>query len=276
MSAKARGLGRGLDALLPKTERLVQQVEVAKLRPSPFQPRKRMDEAAIAELAASVAEKGVVQPIVVRPVQDEEGRYEIVAGERRYRAAMRAGLSSVPVVVRDLSDRETLEIAIVENLQREDLNAVEEARAFKQLLDFGLNQDGVGKAVGKSRSTVANALRLLTLPAEVQEAIEEGTLTAGHARAILAQDEEDRAWAFAQIVSRGLSVREAEALKRPAARRPAGRSASDGRYARLEEDLSRHAGTRVKIHGGKRGRIELQFHSEDELSRLLELLGYQA
>ncbi len=271
MSAKARGLGRGLDALLPKAQGGIEQMAVDRLAPSPQQPRKRIDEGTIAELAASIADKGVLQPILVRPRDDG---FEIVAGERRYRAALKAGLTSVPVVVRDLDDREMLEVAIVENLQREDLNPVEEARAFKQLLDFGLNQEQVGQAVGRSRSTVANSLRLLALPGEALEALERGMITAGHARAVLAQPEGDRLWALERIVERGLSVREAEGLKRPAARN---RGASgDGRYVRLEEDLSRHAGTRVRIKGGKRGRIELHFHSEDELTRLLELLGYQA
>jgi len=271
VSAKARGLGRGLDALLPKVEKGVQQVPVAQLRVSRFQPRLRMDEEAIAELAASVAAKGVLQPILVRPV---DGGYEIVAGERRFRAAQRAGLITVPAVVRELSDQETLEIAIVENLQREDLNPMEEARAFKQLLDFGLNQEKVAQAVGKSRSAIANTLRLLALPEAAQAALEEGLISAGHARAVLAQPEADREWALAEIVRRGLNVRQAEALKRPA--EGAAKEKPARRYAQLEQDLSRFAGTRVNITGGKKGRIELHFHDEDELQRLLELLGYQA
>ena len=272
MSAKARGLGRGLDALLPKVQGGVQQIAVERLVASPHQPRKRMDEAAIAELAASIAERGVLQPILVRPRGDD---FEIVAGERRFRAAQRAGLGSMPAVVRELDDRETLEVAIVENLQREDLNPVEEAQAFKQLMDFGLNQEQVGRAVGRSRSAVANSLRLLTLPGEAVDALERGDISAGHGRAVLAQGEEDRLWALDRILSRGLSVREAEALKRPTGGRGA-RGSGDGRYVRLEEDLSRHAGTQVRIRGGKRGHIELHFHTEDELTRLLELLGYQA
>ncbi|MEJ2666553.1 MAG: ParB/RepB/Spo0J family partition protein [Deinococcales bacterium] len=273
MSAKARGLGRGLDALLPKAQGGIQQVAVDRLTPSPHQPRKRMDDATIAELASSIADKGMLQPILVRPREDG---FEIVAGERRFLAAQRAGLTSVPVVVRDLDDRETLEVAIVENLQREDLNPVEEARAFKQLLGFGLNQEQVGQAVGRSRSAVANSLRLLSLPDQAMAALEAGEIAAGHARAILAQADADRLWALDRIVERGLSVREAEALRRPAPRRAGTKVGNDGPYARLEEDLSRHAGTRVRIRGGKRGRIELHFHSEDELTRLLELLGYQA
>lgn len=271
MCAKARGLGRGLETLLPKVEKAVQQVEVSALRPSRFQPRSRMDEAAIAELARSIADKGVLQPLLVRPIDDG---YEIVAGERRYRAAAQAGLTSVPAVVKSFDDRQTLEIAIVENLQREDLTSVEEARAFEQLRSFGLDQQGVADAVGKSRSAVANALRLLQLPEDALDALEAGDITAGHARAILAQPEGDRSWALKQIVSRRLTVRQAEALERGAT--AARRSASDGRYAELEEDLARHAGAPVRVRGGKRGRIELHFRSREELERLLELLGYQA
>lgn len=273
MSAKARGLGRGLDALLPKAEKSgAQQVPTAKVRASHLQPRKRFDEAAIAELTASVSERGVLQPILVRPVGDG---YEVVAGERRLRAAKQAGLESVPVVVRELSDQEALEIAIVENLQREDLNDVEQARAYKQLLDFGLNQEKVAQAVGKSRSAVANTLRLLTLPEPVLEALEDGVISAGHARSVLSQPELDRQWAFDTIVAKGLSVRQAEQLKRPAPRSKEQPRAGE-RYRGLEEDLSRHAGTRVRITGQDKGKIELHFHSQDELERLLELLGYQA
>ncbi|HET8985738.1 MAG TPA: ParB/RepB/Spo0J family partition protein [Trueperaceae bacterium] len=266
-----------MDALLPKVEKGVQNITIGQLRTSPLQPRTMFDEAAIAELAASIAEKGVLQPIVVRPV---DGSYEVVAGERRFRAAQRAGLTSIPAVVRDLTDQETLEIAIIENVQREDLNPIEEARAFKQLLDFGMTQEQVSAAVGRSRSAVANQLRLLTLSMPIQVALESQTITAGHARAIMAQPLSDQDWAFEQIVQRALSVRQAEYLKRPTTRSEGGgnaqASARSDRYHLLEEDLSRHAGTKVRIAGNKRGRIELHFHNEDELTRLLELLGYQA
>lgn len=271
MSAKPRGLGRGLDALLPKTEKAPQSLPLEQIRPAAGQPRKRFDPSAISELSASIAEKGVLQPLLVRPVGSV---YEIVAGERRYRAAKAAGLQTVPVVVRELDDQAALEIAIVENLQREDLNPVEEARAFQQLLEFGASQEDVGKAVGKSRSAIANSLRLLALPPQALAALEGGKITAGHARAVLAQPEEDRNWALEAIVERGLTVRQAEALTRPAG--TGRRNVSDGRYRQLEEDLARHAGTRVKVTGGKKGRIELHFHSEDELQRLLELLGYES
>jgi ParB family chromosome partitioning protein len=271
VSVKRSGLGRGLDALLPKPERGIQQLSLGSLRVSSYQPRKRFDPEAIAELAKSIREKGVLQPLVVRPV---DGGYEIVAGERRFRAAQDAGLSTVPAVVRELTDQETLEIAIIENLQREDLTAAEEARAFRQLMDFGLSQDGVAKAVGKSRSAVANTLRLLNLPEAALTALEDGAISAGHARAILAQPEEHRLWALEQIVSRELTVREAEQL-RPNVGKKARPDVSDRRYDSLELELTRRLGTRVKLSGGKRGKIELHFHSEDELQRLLEVLGFE-
>lgn len=268
MSAKPRGLGRGLDALLPKVEQGSQRLPLAELRPSSLQPRKTFDAEALAELSASIKEKGVLQPILVRPL---EGAYEIVAGERRYQAAKLAGLAAVPVLVRDLSDQEALELAIIENLQRENLNAVEEAEAFEQLMGYGLSQEDVSQAVGKSRSTIANSLRLLTLPPLARDALAAGRITAGHGRAILAKPEEDRDWAVERIIEKSLSVRQAESLKRVQPRR----LNRDERYLRLEEDLSRFAGTKVRISGGKRGKLELHFHSEDELARLLEMLGYR-
>jgi ParB family chromosome partitioning protein len=270
VSVKSRGLGRGLDALLPRADKGPQSMPVEQLRAAPGQPRKVFEPGAIAELAASIAEKGVLQPLLVRPA---DVGYEIVAGERRFRAAQEAGLSHVPVIVRELSDQEALEIAIVENLQREDLNPVEEARAFRQLLEFGATQEDVARAVGKSRSAVANSLRLLSLSQRALAALEAGEISPGHARAVLAQAEADREWALERIVARSLTVRQAESLKRTAG---ASRNASDGRYRHLEEELTRHAGTRVKVTGGKRGRIELHFHSDDELQRLLELIGFQA
>ncbi len=269
MSAKARrGLGRGLDALLPKVEQGAQRLNVNQLRPSSLQPRKTFDAAALAELSASIKEKGVLQPILVRP---KDGAFEIVAGERRYQAARQAGLTQVPVQVRELTDREALELAIIENLQRENLNPLEEAEAFRQLMEFGLNQDEVSQAVGKSRSAIANSLRLLALPALARQALAEGRISAGHGRAILAQPEEDRDWAVSRIVEKALSVRQAEALKRRQPRR----TSRESPYAALEEELSRFAGTKVSISGGRRGKLELHFHSEDELARLLEMLGFQ-
>lgn len=278
MSAK-RSLGRGLDALLPKVEkeRGVEQLLLSELTVSVYQPRKRLDPEGIAELARSVAQKGVLQPLLVRP---NGSGYEIVAGERRFRAAQQAGLTSVPVVVKTLSDRETLEIALIENVQREDLSAVEEARAFRQLLEFGLSQEEVADAVGKSRSAVANTLRLLQLDDAALQALDEGRISAGHARAILAQPEGNREWALATIVEKQLSVREAEQLERPIANGAENASTQKqgrrGQYGDLELNLSRSVGTKVRVTGNDKGRIELHFGSRDELERLLELLNYQA
>lgn len=270
MSIKNRGLGRGLDALLPKSDRGVQQVSVKHISVSPLQPRRTFAEESLAELAGSIREKGILQPILLRGTQ---GNYEIVAGERRFRAAQLAGLTSVPALVRDLSDQETLEIAIIENLQREDLNPVEEAHAFEKLIEFGLTQESIAQAVSKSRSAVANTLRLLQLPAEALAALESGTISAGHARAILGkEDEEQQLWMLEQIITLNLTVREAEKLKQ---QRPARRNPIPNYYRQLADDLGRHAGTKVRIAGKGKGKIELYFHNEDELERLIELLGYQ-
>ncbi len=269
MSARPRGLGRGLDALLPKVEQGAQRLGITELKPSSLQPRKTFDAEALAELSASIKEKGVLQPILVRPAGSG---YEIVAGERRFQAAREAGLTTVPVMVRELTDQEALELAIIENLQRENLNPLEEAEAFEQLMKFGLNQEEVSRAVGKSRSAIANSLRLLTLPPLAREALASGRISAGHGRAILAQPEEDRDWAAQRIMEKSLSVRQAEVLKRTAPRRVN----RESRYRELEEELTRFAGTRVRIAGSaRRGRLELHFHSEDELARLLEMLGWE-
>lgn len=276
--AKRSGLGRGLDALLPKVERGgVEQVNLEQLHVSPYQPRKRIDPEAIAELSASIAEKGVLQPLLVRP---SPAGFEIVAGERRFRAAKQAGLNSVPVIVKNLNDQETLEIAIIENLQRENLNAIEEAMAFRKLMDFGLNQEDVAKAVGKSRSAVANTLRLLQLPDAALKALEEERISAGHARAILAKPEKDQLWTLEQILLQNLNVRQAESLTRPEVTPVIPKRdvvvTEKGVFEQLEEDLSRYVGTKVKIVGRDMGRVELHFHSRDELERLLSVLGYQA
>ena len=277
MPAK-RSLGRGLDALLPKAEKGqgVEQIALTELTVSGYQPRKRLDPEGVAELARSVAQKGVLQPLLVR--QTDAG-YEIVAGERRFRAAQQVGLKTVPVVVKPLSDRETLEIALIENVQREDLSAVEEARAFQQLLAFGMSQEEVADAVGKSRSAVANTLRLLRLEDAALTALDEGRISAGHARAILAQPEADQIWALSTILEKGLSVRQAEGLKRPAASEATSngrRAEKTGQHHDLELNLSRTVGTKVRVSGDDKGKIELHFGSREELERLLELLNYQA
>ncbi|GGM92660.1 chromosome partitioning protein ParB [Thermus composti] len=268
MSKKPSGLGKGLDALLPKTPGGVVRLPLAAIRPNPHQPRKRFSPEALEELAQSIREKGLLQPLLVRP--KGEG-YELVAGERRYRAAQMAGLQEVPALVRDLSDREALELALVENLQREDLSPLEEARGYQALLEMGLTQEEVAKRVGKARSTVANALRLLQLPLEVQEALEAGAITAGHARALLMLEPEDRLWGLREILEKGLSVRQAEALKERLPGRKREREPSP-----LSEALSRHLGLPVRVVGEARGRVVIHYRSPEELQALLERLGYQA
>lgn len=284
-SARKPSLGRGLDALLGRKEkgsagidkggRGVQLLPAARVTQAAYQPRQSFEPDALAELAQSIREKGILQPLLVRPRGDG---FEIVAGERRWRAAQLAGVDELPVIIQDLSDREALEIAIIENLQREDLGPIEEARAYRALMEHGLNQEGIAQAVGKGRSTITNALRLLSLPEAALAALEAGEISAGHARAILSQPEEYRLWALEQIRRQGLNVRQAEALRRtppsetaatkaaPAAPRP---------FKQIEVDLSRRTGTRVKITGEDKGRIELSYGSREELERLLELLGYE-
>lgn len=309
---KRTGLGRGLDALLPKVDnREVERVALEHLQVSPYQPRKTMDPEALAELTRSIANKGVLQPLLVRPLEEDavgQMRYEIVAGERRFRAATQAGLSTVPVVSRQLDDQETLEIAIIENLQRENLNALEEAQAFKQLMDFGMKQEEVAASVGKSRSAIANSLRLLRLPTEAQKALAKGNISAGHARAILAKPEPWQQWALEQITMQGLSVRQAERLSLPAvepvfantekaitshasatksdatesdvtndnAAETPQTNVSPASHREIAEDLSRFFSAKVTIQGYDQGKIEVRFHSLEELQRLLEFFGYQA
>ena len=279
-SSKTGGLGRGLDALLPKTnleEKTVtaNTLAIKLLEPNAKQPRTNFDEAALEELTASIREKGVLQPLLVRP---RGKRFEIVAGERRWRAAQRAGLETVPVVIRELTDRETLEIALIENLQREDLGALEEAKAYNQLLELGTTQDEVAKAVGKARSTISNSLRLLQLTRDAQLALEDGSINAAHARAILAQPAVDRDWALEQIVARDLTVRQAGLLKREPTPEQVAKQEKVEKprlHRQLELELSRMAGTKVKIVGEDKGKLELYYHNLEDLNRILEILGYE-
>ncbi len=282
--SKKSSLGRGLDALLarpladaPAADSAggVQTLNINRIVQAGYQPRQVFEPGSLAELAQSIREKGVIQPLLVRPRGEA---FEIVAGERRWRASQLAGLTELPVIIRDLGDREALEIAIVENLQREDLGPLEEARAYQALLDQGLNQEGVAQAVGKGRSTVSNALRLLTLGEGALRALDGGQISAGHARAILAQPDGDRAWALDQITSRGLSVREAEALRREGKNRSSTpiKVNPPRTYRQLELDLSRRTGTRVRITGEDKGKVELNYSTREELDRLLNLLGFEA
>ena len=273
-------LGRGLAALFGDGARVsgeggsVREVAIELIRPGAFQPRRRFDEAELDALAQSVKEKGVLQPLLVRPIEDAETAFELVAGERRWRAAQRAGLHRVPVLVRALADAEALEIALIENLQREDLSALEEAEAYRRLLqEFGRTQASLADAVGKSRSHVANTLRLLGLPEAVRRRLEEGALTAGHARALLAAA--DPAALAAEIVRRGLNVRMTERLvqRRDGDRRPSSRRARDADIAALERDLADALGLRVTIAAKPRGgALTLHYRDLDQLDRLLALL----
>ncbi len=279
--SKKSSLGRGLDALLSRPASAgpltAHSLKIEQIVQATYQPRQVFVPEALAELAQSIRDKGVLQPLLVRPRGEH---FEIVAGERRWRAAQLAGLSEVPVIIRDLADRDALEIAIVENLQREDLGPLEEARAYQTLLNQGLNQEGVARAVGKGRSTVANALRLLSLPDAALTALENGEISAGHARAVLALPEADRAWALSEILTRHLNVRGAEALKREERGRAGEGEAPPIKvnpprpWRQVELHLSRRTGTKVKITGEDKGRLELNYSSREELDRLLELLGY--
>jgi ParB family chromosome partitioning protein len=280
-SARRQPLGRGLSALFgegaarPGGEGgAVREVAIELIRPGAFQPRRRFDEAELEALAQSVREKGVLQPLLVRPVEEAEAAFELIAGERRWRAAQRAGLHRVPVLVRALDDVEALEIALIENLQREDLSALEEAEAYRRLMrDFGRTQVNLANAVGKSRSHVANTLRLLGLPDAVQRQVEEGALSAGHARALLAAA--DPAALAAEIIRRGLNVRMTERLvqHRAGGRRPGARQARDADTAALERDLANALGLRVTIAAKPRGgALTLHYRDLDQLDRLLALL----
>lgn len=273
---KIGGLGRGLDALIPAKPKpqdgAVMRVPLEKLHPNAAQPRQAFREEALQELAASLKAHGLLQPILARP-KGQNGDFEIVAGERRYRAARQAGLADVPVIVRELDDRQALEATVVENLQREDLTPLEEARAYQSLIGFGLAQEAVAAAVGKGRSTVANALRLLALPPRAQAALEAGEITPGHARAILALPKARQLLALERIVKGHLSVRQAEALKDEAAWEP--KKAPERPYPDLERSLSRRLGAKARIRGRERGRIELSYSSPEELNRLLDLLGLE-
>lgn len=277
MSVKRRGLGRGLDALLKPEEPGVRALPLTSLEPNRLQPRADFDETGLEGLAASIRAQGVVQPIVVTP--GAAGKFIIVAGERRWRAARKAGLEEVPVVVHEVEgDRELLEMALVENLQRTDLNPVEEGEAYSSLQkSFGLSQEEIGKRVGKNRTTITNAVRLLRLPPEVQDMLRDGRLTAGQARPLLSlTTAEEQSGLARRAVEQRLSARELEELtagrKKPRKRR-ATRRQVDPNTATAEEKLTRRYQTRVEIRRhGRAGWIRLRFDSEEELIRLYDLL----
>jgi ParB family chromosome partitioning protein len=280
MADKRPALGRGLSALIPDAaapslnDRSL-DVDTDLLRPNPFQPRTAIDDTKIEELARSIRAHGIIQPIIVR--RSGEG-YEIVAGERRWRASQRAGLLKVPVVVRDIPDDRLLAAALIENIQREDLNPVEEAHAYRRLADqFHLTQEQIADAVGKDRSSVANYLRLLKLPGEVLAGLGSGALSMGHARALLGlPDDEMQLRVSRDVIGRNLSVRETEALVKKATQPPPEKTPveKDVHTRAAEERLRFALGTRVRIERKRKGgQIEIDFGSEDELQRLFEVLA---
>jgi len=285
-SPKRPQLGRGLAALFGEAGARVagdpggvrsggaQMVPIEAIRPSPFQPRRHFAEAELDGLAQSIREKGIVQPLLVRPIADAAADFELVAGERRWRAAQLVGLHEVPVVIRPLGDSEALEIALVENLQREDLSPLEEAEAYSRLVrEFGRSQAALAEAVGKSRSHVANTLRLLGLPAPVRQRLEEGALSAGHARALLAAP--DPAALALEVVRRGLNVRATERLVRRRAARPQPRPrrTREADAVALECELATALGLRVTLTAKSRGgSVTLHYTSLDQLDRVVALL----
>ena len=285
-AGRKRGLGRGLSSLIPETPVAIERqggrdgqlVPIEQLKPSPFQPRRRFSEEELNGLADSIRAKGVMQPLLVRATDDASGMFEIIAGERRWRAAQLAGIHELPVILRDLSDRETLEVALLENVQREDLSPLEEAEAYRRLVDeFGHTQQELADTIGKSRSHVANLLRLLSLPEKVRGMVEDGALSAGHARALLnAEDPLTLAMAIAQ---RGLNVRQAEAMVRLektghlAGSTTSGIVPKDPDTLALERELSTHLGLKVALKSkGKSGTVTIAYRSLDQLDGLLQRL----
>ena len=283
MAVKKSGLGKGLDALLMDnameeiSPSSAVKLKIMDIEPNRGQPRKDFADDALAELADSIARYGVLQPLLVRPIGDDG--YQLIAGERRWRAARMAGLTEVPVVVRELTDEEAAALALIENLQREDLNAVEEAFGYKKLLDdFGLTQEEAAEKVGKSRPTVANALRLLKLPPEILDLVRNGSVSAGHARALLAFPTEAQMLETAQlIVDKGISVRETERLAKKAAKprktteKTATRSAY---YDQVELTLTESLCRKIRIQTGKNdtGTLEIAFNSREDLERIANAL----
>ena len=287
MSSRTPALGRGLDALLPGTSHAPRrqassdaaerpgELRVDAIGPNPDQPRRHFDPEQIEQLAESIRRHGVLQPVVVRPVG---GRYELVVGERRWRATQRAGLATIPAVIAEVDSRDRLELALVENVQRRDLNPIELAHAFLALSNGGATQDEIGSRVGLDRSSVANHLRLLELPAELQGDVEAGQLSVGHAKALLqAPNPERRRQLRDRIVNEGLTVRAAEDLARPASRKrgaaPRARPAADPNLQRVVDLLRQRLQTRIRIQGdSKRGRVEIEYFGEEDLSRITGML----
>ncbi len=291
-AVKKGGLGRGLDALFADVsvkapeetkeapeagdeQDKVRYIKIHDITPNVNQPRKTFNEEKIEELAASIREHGIIQPIVVR---NKAKGYEIVAGERRWRAAIKAGLDLVPCLIRELSDEQNMLIAIIENMQREDLNPIEEAEGLRQMTEhFGLTQEQVSKSVGKSRPYITNSIRLLKLPEYIKDSVADGSISAGHGRALLGvSDESGRKKLWQKIMAEGLSVRETEVLtsqNTAKKKRPSAAKKKNPDAIRAEEELKAIFGTKVSIGSGRgKGKIEIEYYSPDELNRLLDML----
>ena len=277
---KKRALGKGIEALIPEKKEEeagnIANIKIGVISPNRFQPRKQFDPERHKELAASIKEKGIIQPILIRPVKDGKG-FEIIAGERRLRAAKELGLEEMPAIIKKVSDEEALELSLIENIQREELNPIEEAYAYKELIDkFNLAQEDIARAVGKDRSTISNTLRLLKLPKKIQDYVSRGTLSMGHARAILGIENEKQQIKIAdEVAKKGLSVRETEDLvnrsKEKEIVKP--KKTKDLYIKELEEELQRILGTKVTIiQGKKRGNIQLEFYTPSDFERLMKIL----
>ena len=295
MAALKRGLGKGIDSIIPpasekKNENPVTKVQekgpetivkISKVEPNPEQPRKKFDEDALQELADSIKQFGVLQPLLV---QDRKNHYEIIAGERRWRAAKVAGLKEIPVIIKDYSDQEIVEISLIENIQREDLNPIEEALAYKRLLEeFNLRQDEVADRVAKSRTAVTNSMRLLKLCDEVQQMLIDDMITAGHARALIMVENPQEQYTLAQkIFDEKLSVRDVEKLVKDLHKPPKKQKREENKslqavYQEYENKLKDRLGTKVKVSskGNGKGTIEIEFFNHDEFDRLMDMIGYE-
>ncbi|UCE27813.1 MAG: ParB/RepB/Spo0J family partition protein [Candidatus Coatesbacteria bacterium] len=280
MTPRRKALGKGLDALIPPSEGQLSALEIpiASLRPNPLQPRGELDEAGLEELASSIKENGILQPILVRPVAPD--KYQVVAGQRRVEAARLAGLTAVPAYVRDVPNDKLLTVALIENLQREDINPIEEAVAYKYLHeDEGMSHEAIARAIGKHRATVTNALRLLNLSEAVTEMLRNGEITSGHARALLPLQSPSRQFALAErIVKEGMSVRQVENIVSPAAPK---RKSKKRKRAPFRDDLEKRIAetlaTKVKVTGSnKKGSITLYFYNADDLEKILKVLGVKS
>ncbi len=278
MAAKKSGLGRGLDALfadnsVEESSSTPVKLKIMDIEPNREQPRKMFDDEALRELADSIAQHGVIQPLLVRPIKD--GGYQLVAGERRWRASRMAGLTEVPVVIKELDDNETVELAMIENLQREDLNPLEEALGYKYMMEkLGVTQEEAAQKVGKGRSTVTNALRLLKLPDEVLAMVESKKLSPGHARALLAFESEAQMIEVAKlIVSKGLSVREVEKMSKNTEKTPKApkKAKRDTYFDEVEISISENTGRKVKVNE-KSKKIEIEFFDKDDLAKIAKSL----